>query len=298
MLLKELRVGHKVEKEDKPEGDFYYIDLAELESRLGKKIHSGKLREATDGLVGKVYQIDRPNGGYLQVSIAASAEYIPHERMVEIELSNKIKPYLINVTNTFTVYQLQTVLTLKSKYSKRIYQMLCQWQSSGYFVTTVSKLRSQFELEDKYDGFSMFKKKVLDVAQEELNETDKKFTYKVSKQGRKYNKLEFFFASKKEAKKPKETKPVALSSALTEESKPFLHPEEQLKEGSRTLYERLTNDFKLEHSHIEKVFKAYSQMSLNKVLYALKLDFNDKQVINKQVYTLRRLGMENESFKL
>ena len=98
----------------------------------------------------------------MQVGVLASARYIHSERIIELELSRVMEDYLFDLKDNFTTYQLRIALELKSKYSKRIYQLLCQFRSTGYYTTTIDKLRDKFELQDKYEGYSMFKRKVLD----------------------------------------------------------------------------------------------------------------------------------------
>lgn len=283
----------KLGKERKS-GHFHRIHLRELEERLGKKIHTGKLKEATSKLRSQEYGLEEADGSYLQVGVLASARYISSERIIELELSKVMEDFLFDLKDNFTTYQLQTALELKSKYSKRIYQLLCQYRSTGYYITSVDKMRSQFELEGKYEGFSMFKRKVLDVAKAELEETDMRFHYKVSKLGRKYDKLEFFFNS---AKLPRKVKALP-SPILVIEEENLLHPEEVKEEGKRTLYERMINDFKLDVDQIKKVFQVLPIKDVNKILYQVKLDFNDKGVTSKQAYTVKRFEMEKKGLKL
>lgn len=283
----------KLGKERKS-GHFYRIHLRELEERLGKKIHTGKLKEATSKLRSQEYGVEEADGSYLQVGVLASARYISSDRIIELELSKVMEDFLFDLKDNFTTYQLQTALELKSKYSKRIYQLLCQYRSTGYYITSIEKMRSQFELQGKYEGFSMFKRKVLEVAKAELEQTDMRFDYKVSKQGRKFDKLEFFFNP---AKLPKKAK-VIPSLTPSPKDEVLLHPEEAIQEGKRTLQERMINDFRLDIGQIKKVFQSFTAKEINKILYQVKLDFNDKGVANKQAYTAKRFELERKGFKL
>ena len=290
LLLSKLGVERK-------SGHFYRIHLRELEERLGKKIHTGKLKEATSKLRSQEYGIEEEDGSYLQVGVLASARYIHSERIIELELSKVMENFLFDLKDNFTTYQLQTALELKSKYAKRIYQLLCQFRSTGYYTTTIEKMRNQFELQGKYEGYSMFKRKVLEVAKQELEETDMAFTYKVSKRGRKYDKLEFFFNSTQNSKRvevvssssptPVETRKKVLVQSL-------LHPQEETREGRRTLYERMTTDFNLSTEEIQRIFDQFTAKEINKILYALNLDFKDKNVQNRKTYTLTRFKMEKK----
>jgi plasmid replication initiation protein len=48
--------------------------------------------------------------------------------MIELEVSDRLRPYLIDVKNNFTSYRLQAVFSLSSKFDKRIYQICSQWK--------------------------------------------------------------------------------------------------------------------------------------------------------------------------
>lgn len=288
LLLSKLGVERK-------SGHFYRIHLRELEERLGKKIHTGKLKEATSKLRSQEYGIEEEDGSYLQVGVLASARYIHSERIIELELSKVMEDFLFDLKDNFTTYQLQTALELKSKYSKRIYQLLCQFRSTGYYTTTIEKMRNQFELQGKYEGYSMFKRKVLDVAKEELEETDMAFTYKVSKRGRKYDKLEFFFNSAQHSKKVEvvsSSSPTPIKNGTKVPVQLLVHPQEE--EGKRPLYERMTQDFALNRDEIQDIFNGFSAKEIYRILYAVNLDFRDKNVQNKKAYTLTRFKMEKK----
>ena len=73
----------------------------------------------------------------------------------------------------------------------RIYEMLHQFKSTGFFVEKVEKLKYRLKIEEKYESYSAFKKYVLEQAQKELEQTDMAFTFKEIKNGRKIDRLEF-----------------------------------------------------------------------------------------------------------
>jgi plasmid replication initiation protein len=59
---------------------------------------------------------------------------------------------------------------MKSTYSIRLYEWLCQWLSVGDREIGVDWLKTQWQLSDKYQRLSDLKKWVIDVAVEEVNE--------------------------------------------------------------------------------------------------------------------------------
>lgn len=109
---------------------------------------------------------------------------------VEVQLSKKILPFLVELTKSFTEYSLTVAISLKSKWSQRMYEICSQWKNSGGVNLPVKELRRMFALEDKYQKYFGFKTKVIDVAHKELKELymagqcDLYFEYSELKEGR------------------------------------------------------------------------------------------------------------------
>ncbi len=57
----------------------------------------------------------------LKLQWLASAEYFEGSGYVELEFSQKLKPFLLQLKDRFTKYQLEYALKLKKSYSIRIY---------------------------------------------------------------------------------------------------------------------------------------------------------------------------------
>ena len=199
-------------KDDDPPKKKYFISIQELQERLqgiGEDISLPLLLEATGKLVTRVYEFDEPSGDRVQMSLFASVIYRDNSDSIEIELSRTIRPYLFELKFDFTSYQLSSALSMRSEYSKRIYEMLSQHRDTGIFKISVLKLKERLKLIDtstkveKYKAWSSFSKDVLEVAKKEINKKSEiYFTYTLQKTGRKYTDIEFTIIpnSKKEAK--------------------------------------------------------------------------------------------------
>lgn len=191
MLLAQVR-------EDDAFGKEYVIHLNKLEEHIGK-ISAEELGKAEDNLLSRVYVIPK-DGGELYVSLMTVVRYNDLERTLRIKISQKLLPYLIKLKAHYTEYQLDMALRLKSKYAKRMYEMLSQHKEVGLFAISLRDFKYRLYLlnkrgEEKYEAWAMFKKHILDVAQKELAEhTDIRFTYTAKKTGRKYTHLEFQIA--------------------------------------------------------------------------------------------------------
>lgn len=282
----------------------YRIHIGELEDRAGKEvINVTRLRESTSKLRSREYSIVEEDGSYLQVGILASARYIKQDRILELELSMMMEEFLFDLRENFTVYYLETALRLKSKYAKRIYQLLSQFRSTGFYRISIQKMKEQLGLynpdtgEEKYTEFTTFKRKVIEVAKKELDNTDMKFSYKFMKEGRSYKWMEFYFTplNKRGEHEPKqlelETIPIPVSNKL-------MHPEETEQDGKRLLFDRMTEDYNLSQKQIAIIFQNFNLKTINKTLYNLKLEFNDRNVTNKGAYTAKRFEMSKKGVKL
>lgn len=151
-----------------------------------------ELKRITKGLLEKVLVIygDKRE---LQVGWLASAEYYEGKGVIELEFSQKMKPYLLQLRDAFIKYKLKNVLTLRSTYSIRIYELLKQYESIGKRSFTLDDLRKILDIAaDKMTRFHDFKRLVLLKSQEDLKKhTDISFTFKLVKKGRMVNTIEF-----------------------------------------------------------------------------------------------------------
>ncbi|MBO0952979.1 replication initiation protein [Fibrella forsythiae] len=119
-------------------------------------------------------------GGELKANFFASVEIFEGNRYVEIELSEKLKPYFIEIAEgDFFHYQIENTRVLKSNHSIRMYLYLKAWRWTGRVVIRYDELRGILGVkEGDYKLFGDFKKRVLDKAQLELAaKTDLSFTY-------------------------------------------------------------------------------------------------------------------------
>lgn len=113
-------------------------------------------------------------------------EYHKESRVYEIGVSNKILPYLLDLVNhVYTSYDMVIVMSLKSEYSQRFYELCSQYRKLGKFFKSEDDLRKMFKLEDKYPSTYNFKLRTIEKAQKELRElydagqSDIYFTYRV-----------------------------------------------------------------------------------------------------------------------
>ncbi len=128
---------------------------------------------------------------------AYKAEYMKGEGKVRLGFSPEITPYLTMLHKRFTSYRLVEVAGLGSPYSIRLFEMLVQFQETGFFTISVKEIKERLQLEGKYDRFSNFKARVIEPAVKELNlKTSLDVKWVPIKKGKAVARLEFTFEEK------------------------------------------------------------------------------------------------------
>ncbi|MEM4057078.1 MAG: replication initiation protein [Thermoplasmatales archaeon] len=124
------------------------------------------------------------------------------------EFSEKIKPYLYFLKKDFTSFLLKEYKSFTSKYSIRIYQFLKQYQKIGERIFDIEDLRLKIGIEKgKLENFAYFRRRVIEVAQKELENTPLAFTWEVTKKskGGKVVEIKFILKHKQVALTKEET---------------------------------------------------------------------------------------------
>ena len=115
-------------------------------------------------------------------------------RTVTFEVSLLLKPYLLALKRNFTRYPLHYIARLRSAYSIRLYELLCQYRNIGHRTFELGAL--QLLLGSNYEYYANFKDKVLSIAKRDLDaNTDITFDYEEIKTGRKVTALKFTILS-------------------------------------------------------------------------------------------------------
>lgn len=129
----------------------------------------GDLKKTTKSLTEKsITFYDKENKkNYSHVSWLASATYV--NGILELEFSEKLKPYLLDVKGNFSKFSIGEFVKFKGMYSIRLYQMFKQYEKIGYRYYTVEEFRKVLGLDDKYPRYSNLKNKVIAPALTEIN---------------------------------------------------------------------------------------------------------------------------------
>ena len=182
---------------------FSIMDFAESVDLKGSKTIYKQMASICDQLTSlKKFVIQKEDGGITFINWVASAEYKPKEAVVEVEFSQKLMPYLVELKEQFTTYYLANVMSLKSSYSIRIFELLKQYEKIKKRKIDLDKLRllvgtTEVDqngeiIKEDYPKYGHFKSRVILTAQRELKQkTDIYFNFTEIKENRKVVAIEF-----------------------------------------------------------------------------------------------------------
>jgi plasmid replication initiation protein len=154
----------------------------------------------------KVFEIQEGDT-LIQTAWLSGAMYKKGTGCVELTFSSYLKPYMLKLSSMFTQYKLSNILSMKSKYSPRIYEILkCnEFKKQGFIEIEVEGLRKLIKADEVYPKYNDFKRYVIERTQKELKKlSDLSFEFEEIKTGRKVTSLKFYIHSNKSkgAKEP------------------------------------------------------------------------------------------------
>lgn len=175
----------------------YELPIKELALLTGKQYHLPYLRQATEGMGSRMFEVETPER-VKQLWMFQRVEYLKGQGIIEIKLTEDILPYLFDLKDNFTSYTLAAALRLNSKYAKRIYQLCSQWKDLGetkkYDLQDFKKMLGLLDEKgnEKMERISVLREKVLDIAVKQINEhTELHISYKLEKRVRTYKNIVF-----------------------------------------------------------------------------------------------------------
>lgn len=126
------------------------------------------LIEVIEGLMKKTVKIRLPDG-YLIANWLGGETVIFDDGRITIRFGEKLKPYLLQLKENFTLLQLESIMKFGSLYASRIYMLCKQYENIGERIISIQELKEGLEIEDEYKQFLDFKKRVLEPAEREIN---------------------------------------------------------------------------------------------------------------------------------
>lgn len=197
------------------------------------------LRDAANSLMNKKFFLDYEGEGAERKKvyhIIRSVDYMTRlidegkrnlNEYVDVSVDPDMKPFLLQLKEQFTTYDVRNIIKFKSSYTVRIYELLKQRADFGRRKMDVDYLRKVFDLTDEYPLFANFYQKVIEPAYRDINEHTDLFITSIEKikESKKVKTLEFHFYQKTDhvfEKKRKSNKPAELSLFSTPEIEPIV----------------------------------------------------------------------------
>ena len=175
----------------------YSLSIIELSRLTGKKYNASYLRKATADMGSRIFEV-LTDKSYEQIWMFQRVKYHLGQGVIEFDLTKHILPYLFDLKNNFTSYELAAALRLSSKYAKRIYQLCSQWKDVGetkkYDIHDLKKMLGLIDAKgnEKMKQLIDLRTNVLDVAVKQINEhTELHISYKLEKVGRSFKHISF-----------------------------------------------------------------------------------------------------------
>ena len=157
--------------------------------------------------------LDERDGKPVKSHWVSQAKYLDDEAIIEIMLTPAVVKEItridaIEAKTLFTRFALEQVAPMKSVYSVRLYELLNQWRQAKKVSFDLDVFRGQLGVEEtEYKAMSDFKRRVLDLAVNEINgKSDLKVSYEQVKKGVAIVGFKFKVLTKSQPKKvPKES---------------------------------------------------------------------------------------------
>jgi plasmid replication initiation protein len=140
--------------------------------------------------------------------------YVTDKGMVVLYLNRNVISMISRLEEQFTKYHLMQISDLSSQYSVRLYELMAKYINLGNSRKySIEEIRGLFGIGiNEYKSMSDFKKRVLDLAVNELNEkTDITVKYEQFKSGRVITHLLFKITKKREKTSPQNDKVIDLT---------------------------------------------------------------------------------------
>tara|TARA_B110000238_G_C16095945_1_gene426098 strand:+ start:467 stop:1456 length:990 start_codon:yes stop_codon:yes gene_type:complete len=270
----------------------YQIHISDLEiAELVQKKHS-RYKDFARKLRAREIVIEDTRS-ILVTGWFADIEYMKNSGIIKATISEKLKPYLLQLKQEFVQAKLPTLLQFKSKYSSRLYLLLKsafdrqrKHKQKLYVIYDVDELHKMFEMPISYSKvYSKFKNSFLLNSLKEIEDsTDLGVTYKELKTGRKITSIEFSISHKEKTelqirKELEQTKTLSdyLPTGLSNKAISILLDAEL--------------DFK-KHD-LKNIFEHYKIDDIEQICYELFNCWDSDKLISKQGYFRGKLKLLN-----
>ena len=189
------------------------FDFSELQELIDEKRNKGRIMENLKELALKLSRmsqnIELPDGTFIIFNLFNRFKIDPNQNTMEIKINEDFKFLLNEVMNDFTKFELQSLVSMKSGYSKTAFRLMKQFQSTGWYEVEAEEFRFLLGVPDSYETTN-FNKRVLEPIMKELKVHFPGLKLQKIRKGREIKKLRFTWniETVEVIKKPKIEKPM------------------------------------------------------------------------------------------
>jgi plasmid replication initiation protein len=179
-----LLLASQIRKDDK-DFNYYEIKISDFAEMFGLKTDKSlyeKVEKIAGDLLGKKLYLKNDGKSFEGTVWLSYVKYVSGSGTIKLRFDDCLKPYLLQLKhsiNGFTQYKLHTIMSFKSAYSIRLYELLKMevWKSEKLKSTQFEKSFSLDEYrrilgvdKNAYPIFADFRKRVIDTTVLEISE--------------------------------------------------------------------------------------------------------------------------------
>lgn len=183
-----------------------YAEMFDTTRQNGYK----RMKEAEETLFNRRFSYIDDDGKVIKSRWIQQVRYLDDEGAIELVFTLAVVNGISRIDGAedfFTSYLLEQTASMDSIYSVRLYELLVQWKAAKQTpMFELEKFRDQLGVEvNEYKAMCDFKKRVLQVAIDEINEkSDIKISYEQVKKGRSIAGFKFKVLAKNKPKNEKQ----------------------------------------------------------------------------------------------
>lgn len=205
-LAEQKLILHVIQLIEPKDDDFkmYNFSIKDYCKLCGIQYNSGKnysdVKQALKALHDKSFWMEQEDGSEILMRWIEKIKINQRSGVIQIRLDQDLKPYLLQLKQFFTKYNYLYVMTMKSQYSIRLYELLKSYENIHAIAFEVTELRKLLNIaDDILTEWYNFKRIVIEQAVKEINKlTDIKIKYDTIKQGRSVFEVVFHVEPKSE----------------------------------------------------------------------------------------------------
>lgn len=186
-----MHIASKIRMDDE---DFQTYSFPVSELGYGERLDGRtykRVKDALERLAKGSIKVEGKGDNFYFYSIFTMTGY--EEGKILVRFAPELKPFFLNLSKNFTVFELLEFRMLPSEYSKRLFLLLKSYSSMGSVKIDLKELHDKLNTPESFkNDFRNFRIRVLEKAQKDLRGI-LYFTWEPVKQGRAVTGLNFIF---------------------------------------------------------------------------------------------------------